>query len=49
MEDRDKLINVLEPIKITVFEVQLSFPKPLIYISRKRAYGITEMTRGREM
>jgi len=49
MEDRDKLIDVLERIKTTIFKVQTKFSEAADLFSRKWAYDITEMPRGREI
>jgi hypothetical protein len=49
MEDRDKLVDVLERIKATIFEVQTKFSEAADLFSRKRAYDITEMPGGREI
>jgi len=43
MEDRDKLIDVLERIKTTIFEVQTKFSEAADLFSRKRAYDITKV------
>jgi len=49
MEDRDELIDVLERIKATLFEVQTKFSEASDLFNRKRDYDITEMPRGGEI
>jgi hypothetical protein len=48
MEDRDELIDVLERIKATIFEVQTQFSEAADLVNRKRTNDITEMPRDRE-
>jgi len=49
MEDRDKLIDVLERIKTTILEVQTKFSEAADLFSCKRANGITEVPGGGEI
>jgi len=46
MEDRDKLIEVLDRIKTTILEVQTEFSESADLFSRKRAYDLTEISGG---
>lgn len=49
MEDSDKLVDVLERVKTTIFEVQTKFSEAADLFNRKRAYDITEMPGGGEI
>jgi len=44
MEDRDKLIEVLDRVKTTILEVQTKFSEAADLLSRKRAYDLTEIS-----
>jgi hypothetical protein len=46
MEDRDKLIEVLDRIKTTILEVQTKFSEAADLFSRKRVYDLTEISGG---
>ena len=46
MEDRDKLIEVLDRIKTTILEVQTEFSESADLFSRKRVYDLTEISGG---
>jgi hypothetical protein len=49
MEDRDKLIEVLERVKTTILEVQTKFSEAADLFSRKRAYDLTEIPSGKSI
>jgi hypothetical protein len=46
MEDRDKLIEVLDRIKTAILEVQTTFSEAADLFSHKRAYDLTEISGG---
>jgi hypothetical protein len=49
MEDRDKLIEVLERIKATILDVQTKFSEAADLFSHRKAYDLAEIPGGREI
>jgi hypothetical protein len=49
MEDRDKIIEVLERIRSIIIEVQSKFSEAAEIINRKKAYDLSQLPGGKEI
>jgi hypothetical protein len=49
MEDRDKIIEVLERIRSTIIEVQTKFSEAADILNRRKAYDLSEFPGGKEI
>ena len=49
MEDRDKIIEVLERIRSTIIEVQSKFSEAADILNRRKAYDLSQLPGGKEI
>ena len=49
MEDRDKIIEVLERIRSTIIEVQGKFSEAADILNRRKAYDLSQLPGGKEI